>query len=134
MTDPTLIEPVLVESALLDGFPGVDLYKGDAIGRRKVYKVEFTEFSLTITTPEHSGMKDKTSFQFQRRIESIPEDKRARKSDILVFRIAKTFAHDEGEALMTEIRRAKSYVLGIVIALQSAFEEKGGGPIADIFR
>jgi hypothetical protein len=131
--EPTLIEPSLVEGVLVDAFPGVDLYKSEAIGRRKVFKVEFSEFTLTVTTPEHSGMKGKTSFQFQRRIEYTPDDPRARKAEILVFRVAKSFNVDEGEQLLTAIRRARGYVMGIVMALQQAFQEGGGGPIANLF-
>lgn len=131
--EPTLIEPVLVESALIDAFPGVDLYKSTAIGRRRVFKVEFSEFALTVTTPEHSGMKGSTSFLFQRRIDYTPDDPRARKSEILVFRTALTFKVDEWEELLQAIRRARGYVMGIVMALQVAFREKGGGPLAHLF-
>lgn len=118
---------------MVDAFPGVELHKSTAIGRRKVFKVEFSEFTLTVTTPEHSGMRGKTTFMFRRKIHFKPLDARARASDVQVFRLQETFETEQGHELKKRIRWAKSYVLGIIQALQDAFHEGRRSPRANLF-
>jgi len=131
--DPTPITPALVEGVLIDAFPGAELSKSDAIGRRRVFTVAFSEFTLTITTPEHAGMQGKTSFRFRRDIHSQKRRPADRGATVRVRNINKTFAWDEAEDLAREISRSRSYIMGIVMALQQAFSEGPPPPGGNIF-
>lgn len=124
---PTPIDPSLVEGALLDSFPGVQIDKSEAIGRRKVYKVEFSEFTLTVSTPETAVMKGDTTLMF-RRVISFKHDPRDRPHNVQVFTVSKSYKVDDSEGLLREIRWARSYIMGIVMALSQAFSEALGSP------
>jgi hypothetical protein len=124
--DPTAsgrIDPSLVEGALVDAFPGTDLVKSRAIGRRLVFKVAFSEFTLAITTPEESTMRKDTTLTFRRVVDySLGPDKPTFEHQ--VFNYSDTFTPEEGDRLRKTIQWARAYVLGIVASISQALEEK----------
>lgn len=127
--EPTPITPLLVEGALINAFPGIDIGKSEAIGRKKVFTVSFSEFALTITTPETSGMRGQTTLMFRRSIQPRVSTHRGGPSKpLLVMNEIKIFEWDQADALASEIQWARGYIMGIVMALSSAFEERLGSP------
>lgn len=127
MADPTPqtpdpIDPSMVEGALVDAFPGVSLTKSSAVGRRRVFIAEFAEFKLSVTTPETPGMRKPTTLTFRRTIE-FKQKGNANPRTMQVFNLNKSFPFDDAAGLLEEIRRARSYCLGIVYALSQAFND-----------
>lgn len=131
--DISKISPTLVAGVLLDSFPGVTREDSDAIGRRRVFRLSFSEFTLTVTTPVEQKMKGKTTVTFRRAIQLKKKRPQDRDTTLQVFNISKTFKWDQGEAFVQEIHWARGYVMGIVMALSAAFESRIGSPLADIF-
>jgi len=117
----------MIQGALIDSFPGVRIDKSEAIGRRKVYKIEFSEFSLTISTPEDAAMKGDTTFMF-RRVISVQLDPKDRPHSIQVFTVSKSYKVGDSEELLQAIHWARGYIMGIVMALSQAFNENIGSP------
>jgi hypothetical protein len=115
------IDPVLVESVLINAFPGTDILKSSAVGRRRVFIAEFSEFKLTVTTPETSGMRKPTTVAFRRSIEFQQGAGGSR--TVKVFNLNKSFKHDDPDGFMQEVRRARAYCMGIVMALSEAFND-----------
>jgi len=117
------IDPALVEGTLVDAFPGVDLVKSRAIGRRLVFKVAFSEFSLSITFPESENIRKPTVLSFRRVVDyQLGPDKPTFQHQ--VFNYSDSFTPEEGDRLRNTIRWARGYVLGLVVSLSQALEEK----------
>lgn len=122
MSQSEPIYPARVKGYLMDLFPGVHVVEESSLGRRRVYRLQFSEFTLSVTTPETEGMAKSTTFAFRREVGG----KR-------VLAKTKTFEHTDWLGLRGHIDRARSYVMGLIEAMSDAFSDHLGSPLADIF-
>jgi hypothetical protein len=121
------IDLALVRGSLVHAFPGVEVKKSTALGRRLVFKVEFPEFVLTVTTPETTGMRKSTTLTFRRIVEyQLGPDKPTASHQ--VFNYTDTFTPEEGDRLKKTIWWAREYVMGIIAALSAAVDEPRSPP------
>ena len=105
------ITPMLCQGLLRAAFPGAKLTSSGVVGRRMSYNAEFSEFHVTIMTPD-DGVRGKTTVIFRREIKG-----RKVQHDV------KEFQQDEPDELGAWTRLSRGRVLGVMIALQQALEE-----------
>lgn len=115
-----VITPAYAEMLLTKAFPGAEMTKGDAVGRKATMTVRFGEFSVAIYCPRDPRMKVYTTFTFRRRV-----------SGKTIYRVNEQFEHTQLSELAQTVRQARGYVFGIYIALHTVLEEPVS-PLADI--
>lgn len=106
-----LITVPFAEALLIASFPGADLKKGTAIGRRVSFNLEFGEFQLTVTLPAESNIRADTTFIFRRRVHNK-----------VVHQVNRKIDRYDAPELQFRVKQARGYVLGIFVALKSVLD------------